>query len=333
MGDGPPEAVAFGVTHLPPLQRESLRRARRLQLAGLAYLATCVVVVYLVMGSSQAMKVAWVEDLLSLIPPIAFLVAVRRARRPPTPSHPYGFHRSVGAAHLTAAVALLVLGVILVVDSLTGLVRAEHPPIGSVQLLGHTVWAGWLMIAAMVYTGVGPVILGRLKLPLAEALHDKVLYADAAMNKADWMTAVGAILGIVGIGLGLWWADGVAALGIAFSILKDGWQQVGAATSELLDREARTYDDAEPHPVIDEVLALVRARSWVSDVGLRLRDQGHVLHAEVFVVPLGEATLEQVTALTRAVRALDWKLDDVVVVPVPEVPATVRTRPRGSQGP
>lgn len=37
-------------------------------------------------------------------------------------------------------------------------------------------------------------------------MHDKVLHADAKMNKADWMTAAAALVGVLGIGLGWWWA-------------------------------------------------------------------------------------------------------------------------------
>ncbi len=316
-------------TPLPPAQQAALRRARRLEVGGLVYLATCVVTVYLVMGSSQAMKVAWIEDLLSLVPPIAFLVASRRTRRPPSTSHPYGHHRSIGTGHLAAAVALFGMGLFLVYDSGSGLLAGEHPPIGTLQLLGHTVWAGWPMIAAMVYTGVGPVILGRLKLPLAEDLHDKVLYADADMNKADWMTAAAAILGILGIGLGLWWADGVAAMVISFSVLHDGWSQLSAATDGLMDEEVRTFDNTEVHPVVDEALATARRAPWVAEAGVRVRDQGHVFHAEVFVVPLGGVDVDRCVALADEIRALDWKLHDVVVAPVATLPVAVRTAPRG----
>lgn len=317
--------AAFGATVLPDRQRRSLHRARRLEVIGLCYLATCITAVYLVMGASQAMKVAWIEDLLSLVPPLAFLIASRWAGRRPTTRHPYGWHRAVGTAHLTAAVALLVMGFFLVYDSATALLRAEHPPIGSVQLFGHTVWAGWLMIAAMTYAGIGPVILGRFKLPLAEDLHDKVLYADADMNKADWMTAAGAVLGILGIGLGLWWADALAAIGISVSILRDGWRQLTAAAAELMDAEARTYDDAEVHPLVHEVLAVAESKSWVARAGLRMRDQGHVFHAEVFVVPQGAPRLERLEALAAEIRALDWKLGDVVVAPVSRLPDGART--------
>lgn len=319
----------FGGTTLPQEQRELLHRAKRLQRLALVYLVSCVVIVYLAMGSSQAMKVAWVEDLLSLIPPLAFLSAVHQARKEPSVSHPYGHHRSVGAGHLGAAVALLGMGLFLIYDSGSGLVAGEHPPIGSVQVLGQTVWSGWLMMAAMVYTGTGPVILGRLKMPLAAGLHDKVLYADADMNKADWMTAAAAVLGILGIGLGIWWADGAAAVVISLSILRDGWQQVSGATRDLLDGEARTFDDSEVHPLIDDVLAVTRDAAWVGHAGCRVRDEGHVFHAEVFVVPIGQATVEQCEQLAAAIRALDWKLEDVVIAPVRDLPPGIRTQPRG----
>ncbi|HEU4545019.1 MAG TPA: hypothetical protein VFR88_01885 [Microlunatus sp.] len=42
------------------------------------------------------------------------------------------------------------------------------------------------------------------------------------MNKAHWMTALGSIVGVTGIGLGLRWLDAVTALLIASTILVDG---------------------------------------------------------------------------------------------------------------
>ena len=277
------ERVAFGATELPAEQREALHRAKVLQVLGIAYLVSCVLVVFTVMGSSQAMKVAWVEDLLSLVPPIVFLVSLRRVSRPPSPEHPYGHHRAIASAHLASAVALLAMGAFMVVDSGMGLVKAEHPPIGTHHLFGQTVWAGWLMIAAMVYTGIGPVILGHLKKPLAEKLHDKVLWADAEMNAADWRTAGAAIIGILGIGVGWWWADAV--------------------------------------------LTAANGPAWVGSAAVRVRDQGHLLHAEVFVVPSAPVELADLEALVDTIQGLDWKLNDVVVVPVSRLPDAVRATP------
>ncbi len=315
----------FGHTVLPPQQARALTRAKRLEVVTLLYMVTCVALVFATAGSSQAMKTAWVEDTLALVPPLAFLVAVRRARRKPDADHPYGFHRSTGIGHLTAAVALLAVGLLLIEDSATSLLRAEHPPIGTVHLFGQTFWAGWLMVAAMVYTGIGPFVLGRMKLPLAEALHDKVLFADADMQKADWMTAAGTIAGVLGIGIGLWWADAGAALLISMSIVRDGWTNLHYATTALMDQRARTYDDAEPHPLIGQVDEALTGLPWVDSSRSRVRDQGHVFHVESFVRPAGgtSPTLDQLEAAVKVVQDLDWKIHDVVVMPVRDLPDTI----------
>ncbi len=94
-----------------------LRRAVRLEWITIGFLVVTATAVFLVLGNSQAMKAAWIEDLLSFIPPLAFLVAVRLARQRPTVRHPYGLHRSVAVGHLVAAVALTAMGGFLVVDS------------------------------------------------------------------------------------------------------------------------------------------------------------------------------------------------------------------------
>ena len=62
---------------LPERQAAALRRAIHLEWATLAFLAVAITLVGIVMGGSQAMRAAWVEDLLSLAPPLAFLIAVR----------------------------------------------------------------------------------------------------------------------------------------------------------------------------------------------------------------------------------------------------------------
>lgn len=315
-------ARRFGHTELEGEQERALDRAVRLAWLTIGFLVTAIVLIYLVMGSSQAMKAAWAEDMLSLIPPIAFLVAVRMTRRRPSPEHPYGYHRSVGIGHLVAGTALLTMGLLLVWDSASGLLEQEHPPVGVMVVLGQPVWSGWLMIAALAYTAVPPVLLGRAKTPLAESLHDRVLHADADMNRADWMTAAAGIAGILGIGIGLWWADSAAALLISVSILKDGVSNVRTATTALMDVRASTVDGRHAHPLDAKVDELLAGVPWAREGRVRLRDQGHVFHAECFVVPRQDRmpSVEDLEDLGGHVAALDWKLQDVVVVPVTELP-------------
>jgi divalent metal cation (Fe/Co/Zn/Cd) transporter len=42
------------------------------------------------------------------------------------------------------------------------------------------------------------------------------------MNRADWMTASAAMVGVIGIGFGIWWLDSAAAILIALDVVRDG---------------------------------------------------------------------------------------------------------------
>ena len=302
---------------LPPDLQPALRRAVRLEWLTLVYMASAVVVVGLTLGQSQAMKAVWVEDVLSLFPPIAFLVAARVRHRPPDERHPWGYHRVTSIAFLAAAIALLGFGLMVLGDSLFKLVKAERPPVGVMPLFGAQPCAGWLMLAALGYSGAPPVLLGRAKQKLAAQLHDKVLYADAEMNRADWMTAAAGAVGIVGIGFGLWFADAAAGALIAMDIVRDGLRNVKAASRELMDARPTTYDLSEVHPIVGEVDRVLRELAWVRDVRVRLREEGHVFACEAHVVPASDEDLNRrLQDAADRVRDLDWHLHDVVVTPV-----------------
>src|SRR5215216_8082741 len=166
---------------LPEDKHQAIDRAKRLSWITIGFMLSIVVVVGLTMGSSEAMKAVWIEDILSLIPPVAFLVGTRYFDREPNDHFPYGYRRAVMIAFLSAAVALLGFGLYILIDSVSTLVMVEPPTIQTIEIFGRRVWLGWLMIAALVYSVIPPFILGRMKHPLAKELHQKALQTDANM--------------------------------------------------------------------------------------------------------------------------------------------------------
>lgn len=313
--------LAFGESTLPDEQQKALRKAKRLAWISLAYVISAVGLVLLVMGNSQAMRAAWLEDMLSLLPPLAFLIAARLTRRSPDRQHPYGWHRSIGVAHLSASLALLAMGLFVVIESTLALVNAEHPTIGTLNVFGYTFWQGWAMIVVLAYTGIPNVFIGRAKQKLAGTLHDRVLHADGEMNKDDWATASGAMIGVLGAGLGIWWLDSAIAVIIGASVIRDGLKNVRGAVAGLTDVRARTTDNSAPHPLIGEILHELDRLNWVQDAGCRVRDLGHVFHVEAWVVPRGSVDASQTAQARDRIAALDWKLEDIVIVPVQKLPA------------
>lgn len=296
---------------LPPHIRQSLDRARRLEWWTLGWLVSIVAVMALVMGSSQAMQAAWIEDMLSLLPPILFLLAAHFEGKPASPAYPFGLDRLGSLCFLLAAGALTLMGGYLIYDALHVLIAQEHPTIGSVSLFGHEIWLGWLMMAALAYSVVPPVILGRKKRALAPELMDKVLFTDAEMNAADWKTGLAGIVGVIGIGFGIWWADALAAGVIGADILRDGLRALRISVAELLDGAPRELNS----PEVSEAVAKIRAAVPV-DRPVRVRETGRFLHVEIAD---DQDTTPSEAFQTKALGKDGWRIVNVTGPAPPDI--------------
>lgn len=142
------------------------------------------------------------------------------------------------------------------------------------------------------------------------------------MNKADWMTSLATVVGVLGIGVGLWWADAVAAIFISFSIVSDGWKNLRGSISDLMDARATEYDGTDPDPIAHEIVETLLVADWITEADCRVRDQGHVLHVEAFIVP-ADGVVPGLGALARARERcveIEWRIQDIVIVPVEALP-------------
>jgi cation diffusion facilitator family transporter len=305
---------------LPEDKQPLLQRAKRLEWITLLFMLTIIAAVSATMGASQTMKAMWTEDLLSLIPPVAFLFSARYRDKPPDDAFPYGYRRAVLVAFLAGAVALFGFGAYLLIDSVVKLLMAEHPSIQTVGLFGRRVWLGWLMIAALVYSVIPPLVLGRLKLPVARELHDKAIQTDANINRGDWLAGLAGVLGILGIAYGFWWADSVAAGIISVEILRDGFSDLRNSVAQLMNHRPTDIEGTKPDPVPDKIRQQLERLDWVRAARVRLREDGEVLTGEAFVVPRDDdGMLDKIRQATEVANSVDWRLHDINVVPVSSI--------------
>ncbi|MET0240969.1 MAG: cation transporter [Sphingobium sp.] len=298
---------------LPDELRPTMRRAIRLEYWNIFWTATIILIMGLVLGQSEAMKTAWVEDTLGLIPPMMFLIAAHMEMKGKRSAHfPFGFERVNGLGFFIAAVALTAVGSLLLVNAVMTLFAAEHATVGSVVVLGHEIWLGWLMIGAQLYSLVPPLIVGRKELPLAEALNDKLLHTDALMNKANWLTGAAGLAGVIGLGLGWWWADAAAAALISLDVISDGIKALRSATAELVDGAPRALSSAELSQ--DSQALSERLRTDFPGATIRLRETGRLIRAEVHDAhPPAEQRHPRHYWPGKAERA--WRLAQVSFIP------------------
>jgi len=109
--------------------------------------------------------------------------------------------------------SFFVLAAYVAFDAVTSLLNQDRP---AVSVVG--------MVLAAVSIGV-MLWLARAKRRTAVDLGSRALAADAEQTQACWYLSV---VVLAGIGLnaifGWWWADPVAALGVSFILVREGWE-------------------------------------------------------------------------------------------------------------
>lgn len=114
-------------------------------------------------------------------------------------------------AHQLVGWSLFALAAWVVFDASKALYTGEHP---EPSIVGMVLLA--LSIAAMYW-------LAKAKRRAAAALRSRALEADSFQTSACfWLSVVGLAGVALNAAFGLWWADPVAALGIAVLLVKEG---------------------------------------------------------------------------------------------------------------
>jgi divalent metal cation (Fe/Co/Zn/Cd) transporter len=115
------------------------------------------------------------------------------------------------AARLVGGI-LVVIGVYLAVAGVVALANHSHPE--------HTA-------VGVVLTGASVLVLpvlARAKLRLSDQLGSSALHGDGVLSLAGAALAAATLISLlVESALGWWWADAVAAMLIAATLLREGW--------------------------------------------------------------------------------------------------------------
>lgn len=116
-------------------------------------------------------------------------------------------------AEVLVGVAFLVLAAYVIVESVRTLVAGEAPDASPVGIALTAI-----SIAVMLW-------LARAKRQTGEALGSRALIADSKQTRACWYLSAVTLAGLgLNALLGWWWADPVAAVAIAFLLVREGWE-------------------------------------------------------------------------------------------------------------
>ncbi|HEX5120414.1 MAG TPA: cation diffusion facilitator family transporter [Pseudonocardiaceae bacterium] len=268
--------------HDEAADRAAAHRAIVISAVGLAATGLAELAVALITGSVALLGDA-LHNLSDVSTSAVVFVGFRISRRPPSPSHPYGYERAEDLAGLGVALVIWLSAVFAGIESYR-------------KLVGHdTTHQVGLGIAAAAVGIVGNQVVAAYKRRVGRRIGSATLLADARHSWLDALSSAGALVGLVLVAFGQRWGDPVAGLAVTLFIVHVGYE----VTRELVDR---LMDGVDPD-VVDAARRAAEAVPGVSAVSVRGRWTGRTLRLRLSAALPGTVALSQADAVTAAVEA------------------------------
>ena len=176
------------------------------------------------MSTSTALIADGVHSLSDLFTDFIVIYAAKHSHREADAEHPYGHGRIETLATVALGLALMVVAVGIAWDAVT---RLFHP---------DRLWQPGVL--ALVLASMSIVVkeaLYHYSMRIARKYRSNMLKANAWHSRTDAISSVIVVIGIVGSMAGLHYLDAIAAIGVAFMIVKISWELTWHSVRELID--------------------------------------------------------------------------------------------------
>jgi cation diffusion facilitator family transporter len=236
------------------------------------------------LGHSLALLSDAMHSLVDAAISAALLVALIVAQRPADREHPYGHGRLEAVAGAGVALILLALAAAIAYESLSTMALRHDPPAGFTLFIA----GGGAFFQELLYRYVSRV---------ARRTGSTALLATAWDYRLDAMGGVGVLIGVAMAKWAGWlWADHVAAVLVAGTVLWIGGGLLWENVQSLIDRQA---DPDLLRHVREEALAVPGVLAVEK---LRVRRMGLEHVAEIHIQVDGEETVRDGHAIAHAVK-------------------------------
>jgi len=153
------------------------------------------------------------------------LAAVRTSHKPADTEHPYGHGRTENLAAFAEGILLLITAAFIAFEAIRRLAEGG-------AIVNPAGYAFGLLIATLLIEAGRAGVLRRVgRLASSEAM-----LADATNRLSDVLATLGVIAGLIGVRMGLTWADSVAALLVAAIVARAAGLLAWRSGDILIDR-------------------------------------------------------------------------------------------------
>lgn len=274
-------------------------RAVKISLVVLAITATLQVVIVSISGS-VALLADTIHNFADALTAIPLWIAFTLSRRTPTKRFTWGMGR---VEDLAGLFIVAMIGLSAVLAGAESIKRLLDP-----QAISNT---GWVFAAGLIgFAGNELVAIYRIR--TGRRIGSAALVADGIHARTDGLTSLAVVVGVIGVWVGLPWADPVIGIIISLAIFV-------LLITTAKDIGQRLLDGVDPH-LTETATRAIRALPDILDITeLRLRWNGHRLNVQTTIVTTDAMTIEdfqhvQQTVETKAREVLPG-VGDVIVSP------------------
>lgn len=215
--------------------------------AGVNFVLVALKFVAGILGHSAAMIADAVHSLSDLLTDFIVIFFVRISSKPADSDHHYGHGKYETLATLLVGGSLLLVGGILLRDSILKILAAIH---GS-QLSTP----GWIALAAAIVSILFKEAVYQATVRVGRRVRSDAVIANAWHHRTDALSSIGTGLGIGGaLLLGPSWAvlDPIAAAVVSILILFTAVKIMGGALNELLEKSLPPAVEEEIRRIVEE---------------------------------------------------------------------------------
>lgn len=237
-----------------------------------------------VFAASQALVADGFHSLSDSLTAIMTIVTLKLSGRPPDKSHPYGHGKVEFLAAAFFSVVLLLLALVIMVRSIHSIVGGGIAPPNFIAI-------GPAAVSIMVN-----IAISNYGLCVGRQINSPVIIANAKENRADALSSIASLVGIVGALAGYPLLDPLAAIAVSLLIGRMGLEIMSEAGAGLMDSSIEKERRAK-------IRRLASAVAGVQKVAfLKTRRIGQRIWADMAIVVPPTATLNEGDRIAHEVR-------------------------------
>ncbi|MBF0252850.1 MAG: cation transporter [Candidatus Omnitrophica bacterium] len=237
-----------------------------------------------IVSGSKGLVADGMHSASDVLATIMVLISLRIAGRKDDHTHPWGHGKVEFAGALMVYTILLSLSILLFNDALKAIIAGELKPPHIVSFVAASV----SIVANYVLSGYG--------FCAGKQLGSPAMIANANENRADMLSSVAVVIGIIGANMGFLILDSLAAILVALIIFKTALSLGIEAFKNLLDMSL----PAEKEGLIKKLVMQYRDVKGVSAVKTRRVGQQVWIDMEILVD--ARKSVEEAHALVRELR-------------------------------